>query len=177
MSLIRTVRILPTLALGLMAAGLAQADTVSLSEGTITVTDDVTQVGPLFQYDYTVSDTTGQLAVLDIGVSPGVAISGLTGPGGSADFQTAYDSVLGLVSFIANGSAFSTSPLSGFIFDSPTPPGASTFGVTLFDGATGGGNVEGPVGPVVPEPSSLPLCVLGGAALLFWRKRSWASPV
>lgn len=171
MSLIRTVRILPILALCLMAAGLAQADTVTLSEGAITVTAVVTQIGPLFQYDYTVADETGQLAVLDIGVSPGVAISGLTGPGGSADFQTAYDSVLGLVSFIENGAVFTASPLSGFIFDSPTPPGASTFGVTLFDGATGGGNVEG---PVVPEPSSLPLCALGGAALLFWRKRSWS---
>ena len=173
MSLFRTVRILAPLAFSVMAADLAQANTINLSEGNITVTDVVTRIGPLFQYDYTVADGTGQLAVLDIGVTPGIAISGLTGPGGPADFETAYDSVLGLVSFLENGSVFSSSPESGFIFDSTVPPGASTFGVTLFDGTTGSGSVQG---PVVPEPSLLPLCALGGAALLFWRKRMPASP-
>ncbi len=172
MSLFRRVRILGPLAFSVIAAGLAQANTVTLTEGTITVTDVVTPIGPLFQYDYTVADGTGQLAVLDIGVTPGIPISGLTGPGGPADFEAAYDSVLGLVSFLENGAAFTASPEPGFIFDSPVAPGAGTFGVTLFDGNTGSGKVQG---PVVPEPSLLPLCALGGAALLFWRKRSLAS--
>jgi hypothetical protein len=172
MSQYRSGRILPILAVSIIGAGLAQADTVTLSEGTITVTDVVTKIGPVFQYDYTVADGTGQLAVLDIGVSPGVAISGLEAPGGPAAFETAYDSVLGLVSFIENGTVFPASPLSGFIFDSPVPPAASSFGVTLFDGATGSGSVRG---PVVPEPSLLPLCALFGAALLFLRKRTYAS--
>jgi hypothetical protein len=173
MSLLRMARILVPLAFSVIAISLAQADIVNLSEGNITVTDVVTPIGPLFQYDYTVADGTGQLAVLDIGVTPGIPISGLTGPGGPTDFETAYDSVLGLVSFLENGSVFTAAPESGFIFDSPVAPGASTFGVTLFDGTIGSGRVQG---PVVPEPSLLPLCALGGAALLFWRKRSLASP-
>ena len=172
MSLFRTFRMLAPLAFSIITADLAQANTVNLSEGSITVTDVVTSIGGMFQYDYTVADGTGLLAVLDIGVTPGIAISGLTGPGGPADFETAYDSVLGLVSFLENGSVFTASPESGFIFDSSVPPGASTFGVTLFDGTTGSGTVQG---PVVPEPSFLPLCALGGAAFLFWRKRWPAS--
>jgi hypothetical protein len=172
MSTLRTVRIFRTLALSIIAAGMTQAGIVTVAEGTITVTDVVTPIGPLFQYDYTIADGTGELAVLDIAVTPGIAISGLTGPGGPADFETAYDSVLGLVSFIENNSVFSAAPESGFIFDSPVAPGASAFDVTLFDGTTGSGSVQG---PVVPEPSALPLCALGGAALLFWRKRLLAS--
>jgi hypothetical protein len=72
------------------------------------------------------------------------------------------------VSFIENNSVFTAAPESGFIFDSSVAPRNSTFGVTLFDGATGSGGVTG---PVVPEPASLTLCALGGATLLFWRKK------
>jgi hypothetical protein len=167
-----TVRILRTLALSIIASGLAHAGSINLTEGTITVTDVVTSIGPLFQYDYAVSDETGQLAVLDIAVTPGIAITGLTAPGGTAAFETAYDSVLGLVSFLENGSVFPATPEDGFIFDSSVAPSASTFGVTLFDGTTGSGSVQG---PIVPEPASLTLCALGGAALLFWRKKLLAS--
>jgi hypothetical protein len=171
MSTLRTVRILGTFALSIIAAGVMQAGTINLAEGAISVTDIVTPIGPLFQYDYTVTDGTGELAVLDIAVTPGITISGLTGPGGPADFETAYDSVLGLVSFLENNSVFTSTPESGFIFDSSVAPSASTFGVTLFDGTTGSGSVQGPVLAATPEPSSLTLCVLGGAALLFRRKR------
>jgi hypothetical protein len=168
----RTVQIRRSLALLAVVAGLAQAGTITTGDGSITVTDMVTQIGPLYQYDYTVADETGLLAVLDIGVTPGIAISGLTAPGGTPAFETAYDPVLGLVSFIENNAEFTAAPEPGFIFDSPVAPGPSTFGVTLFDGTTGTGSVEG---PVTPEPASLMLCLFGGAALLFGRKRLLAS--
>jgi hypothetical protein len=154
--------------------GFAHAGTINIPEGTITVTDVVTPIGPLFQYDYTVSDGTGQLAVLDIAVTPGQSITGLTGPGGPTDFETAYDSVLGLVSFLENDAVFTSTPESGFIFDSPVGPESSSFDVTLFDGTTGTGSVQAPVGSV-PEPGSLGLCAIGGAALVFWRKRPFRS--
>jgi hypothetical protein len=168
MSATRTVRMAGFFALSIMALGIGRADTITIPEGVITVTSSVNPVGPLFQYNYTVSDGTGQLAVLDIAVTPGIAISGLTAPGGSAGFLTAYDSVLGLVSFLENNSVFTSSPESGFIFYSPVAPNASTFGVTLFDGTTGSGHVQAPV--VVPEASSLALFSSGLAAILFWRK-------
>jgi hypothetical protein len=78
MSTLRTVRILRTLALSIIALGIARAGTVSVPEGTITVTDFVTPNDPtagLFQYDYTITDGTGQLAVLDIAVTPGISIT------------------------------------------------------------------------------------------------------
>jgi hypothetical protein len=175
MSTFRTVRILKTLALSLIALGTLRAGTITVPEGTITVTDVVTTIGSLFQYDYTVADGTGELAVLDIAVTPGIAISGLTAPGGSFDFTTAIDTVNGsggieeFVSFLENNGTFTSAPESGFIFDSPVAPGTSSFGITLFDGTTGTGSVQGPI--VTPEPASLPLCALGVAALVFWRRR------
>jgi PEP-CTERM motif len=170
----KTARAVRTLALSIFASAIAQAGTITTIEGSITVTDVVTPIGGgLFQYNYTIADGTADLAVLDIAVSPGVTISGLTAPGGTAAYMTAYDSVLGLVSFIENNAIFPSTPLAGFIFDSPVGPGASTFGVTLFGGPTGSGS--GVTGPIVPEPTSLMLCALGGAALLFWRKRLTAS--
>lgn len=171
MSTLRTVRILRTLALSIFAAALAHA-------GTVDVSVDVTPDGSLFQYDYTIADGTGELAVLDIAVTPGIAITGLTAPGGdsaASPFNTAYDSVLGLVSFIENQGIFTATPESGFIFDSSVAPNASTFNATLFDGTTQGGSVQGPIVPAVPEPSSAIPCALASAALLFWRKRWLAS--
>jgi hypothetical protein len=172
MSTIRTVRILRTLFLTIIAIGIARGGTVTTVDGPVTVTDVVTPIGSLYQYDYTVTDGTGELAVLDIAVTPGITISGITAPGGPAAYESAYDSVLGLVSFLENAAIFPSTPLSGFIFDSSVAPSASHFGVTLFDGTTGTGG--GITGPVTPEPASLGLYALGGAALLFWRKRSLA---
>jgi hypothetical protein len=168
MSASRTVRIASSLALFVMTLRIGRADTISTSDGDITVTSNVTAIGALFQYNYTVSDGTGLLAVLDIDVTPGIDISGLTAPGGSSAFATAYDPILGLVSFLENNAVFTSTPESGFIFDSSVSPGASAFGVTLFDGTTGSGNVQAPV--VVPEASSLALCALGLTAIVFWRK-------
>jgi hypothetical protein len=179
MSALRTVRRLRILALLSLAFGTAEAGTISTTDGTVTVTDVVTPIGSLFQYDYTVTDGTGELAVLDIAVTPGIDISGLTAPGGAFDFTSTVDTVNTptgpeeFVSFLENNGVFSSTPESGFIFDSTVAPSASTFDVTLFDGTTGSGSVQAPV--VTPEPSSLALCVLAGAALLFWRKRSPAS--
>src|SRR5580693_9662324 len=93
MSALRTVRILRILALLSLAFGTAEAGTISTTDGTVTVTDVVTPIGSLFQYDYTVADGTGQLAVLDIAVAPSVPISGLTAPGGSSAFTSTIDTI------------------------------------------------------------------------------------
>jgi hypothetical protein len=133
--------------------------------GTVTLTDSVSSVGAgLFQNDLTIADGTGLLAVLDVEVPPVTAISGLAAPGGIGPvdaFQTAYDSGLGLVSFISNNSAFRSSSEAGLFFDSSVLP-SGIFDITWFDGTTGSS---------APEPSSLALFALGGGALLFSRKR------
>ncbi len=167
MSIVNGGRFLRTLALTIIASGLAHAGTISLTEGSITVTDAVTSVGSLFQNNFTVTDGTQQLAVLDIAIPDGAVISGFEIPGGPNAYSTAFDSVLDLASFVENNAIFPDIPQSGFIFDSSVPLGLSTFGVTLFDGTTAQGTFNG----ATPEPTSLALCVLGTAALLFWRKR------
>ena len=175
MSALQTV--LGTLAFSVVALGIANANTITTADGTISVTTVVTSIGPLFQYDYTVADETGLLAVLDIQVSPGADISGLSAPGGSSAFNSTIDTVNTadgeeeFVSFLENNGTFTSTPESGFIFDSSIPPHDSTFDVTLFDGTTGSGDVRGPFVPT-PEPSSLALSALCVAAIVFWRKRS-----
>jgi hypothetical protein len=119
----------------------------------------------MYQYDYTVTNgTADDLFDLDISVTPGIVISGLTAP-------------MGLVSFLENTASFGPTPATGFIFDSSFPPAGTTFTANLqdpatFDILTSSGTTQGPV--VTPEPSSLTLCALGGAALL-WRRR-WYAP-
>lgn len=182
---IRAVRMLMILVFSIAAVGMAQAGTVTTIDGNVTVTDVVTSIGGgLFQYNYTVGDGTiafgaQGLAVLDIAVTPGVPISGLSAPGGAFAFTSIVDTVGSgssekeFVSFIENNGSFTSAPESGFIFDSPVGPAPTTFGVTLADGTAGTGS--GLTGPVVPEPGSLMLCALGGAILLFWRKRFLSS--
>jgi len=179
MSASRTVQIFGALALSVIASTAAQAGIITTADGSVTVTDVVTPIsGSLFQYDYTIADGTGLLAVVDIAVTPGISISGLATPGGS-DFTGTIDTVSTphgpeeFVSFLENNGTFTAAPESGFIFDSPVAPSLSTFDVTLFDGTTGSGGIQAPV--ATPEPGSLALCALGAVALLFWRKRWPAS--
>jgi hypothetical protein len=175
MSALQTV--LSTLAFSVVALGIANANTITTADGNISVTAVVTSIGPLFQYDYTVADETGQLAVLDIQVSPGVDISGLSAPGGPSAFNSTIDTVNTadgeeeFVSFLENNGTFTSTPESGFIFDSSIAPHDSKFDVTLFDATTGTGNVRGPLVPT-PEPGTLALSALVLAAIMFWRKRS-----
>lgn len=177
MTHIRKTHLLRALVMVCASLSLAHAGTINLAEGAITVTDVVTQMGPVYQYDYTVTDLTGQLAVLDIAVPVGAPISGLTAPGGSSAFTSTIDTVgsgsseMEYVSFLENNGIFSSTPESGFLFDSPLGPGASTFGVTLFDGTTG---TSGGITAPVPEPSTLPLCALGVGVLLILQRKAGA---
>src|ERR1700722_6955347 len=130
MSALQTV--FSTLAFSVVALGIANANTITTADGTISVTAVVTSIGPLFQYDYTVADATGLLAVLDIQVTPGADISGLSAPGGPSAFNTTIDTVNTadgeeeFVSFLENNGTFSSTPESGFIFDSSIAPHDST---------------------------------------------------
>jgi hypothetical protein len=160
MFILRTGRIPKFLALSFLAIAISQA-------GDVTVTPVVTpEGGGLFDYDYTITNETGNdLPVLDISVTPGLTIQDLQAPAG---FLTAYDSGLGLVSFLEDTGAFGPTPLSGFEFDSSVPPGPTTFTATFFDGSTTTGTTQG---PVVPEPASFTLFAAGGAVMLFLRRR------
>jgi hypothetical protein len=127
--------------------------------GPITVTSIVTPLGPLFQYNYTITNNSGDdLEVLDIAVTPGISITGLTATPG---FTDAYDPVLGLVSFLEDTSTFGPTPISGFIFDSSLAPKPTTFNGTLLDAnfnlVNTGGNTTG---PVAPEPGYLLLLIV-----------------
>jgi hypothetical protein len=137
----------------------------------------------LFQYNYSVGDATGLLIDLDIAVPTGVDITNFAAPGGvntpTSAFTATIDTVhtgsgtQEFVSFLENQGVFSSTPQSGFIFDSATAPGASNFGITLADGTIG--NAGGITAPVAPEPASVVLCILGVSALLFLRRRSSVS--
>jgi hypothetical protein len=159
-------RLTPVVVLLLVCSGWAVADPV-------TVSATVTPNGASFDYDYTVTNLTGfDLPVLDIVVRAGTTISSLSAPAG---FLSAYDSGLGLVSFLEDSNVFGSIPLSGFMFDSPVPPGPTTFTANLLDAnanlITSSGPTTGPA--VVPEPGFAPLLAIGtGLLLLVHRKRA-----
>jgi hypothetical protein len=137
----------------------------------ITVTPTVTPDGLLYEYDYSVINNSGDdLEVLDIAVTPGSAILNLKAAPG---FDDAYDSILGLVSFLENTSVFGPTAISGFTFDSSLAPSATTFNGTLLDANFNVLTIGGPTtGPVAPEPGYLPLLVFGVPLFLYRKRRS-----
>jgi hypothetical protein len=145
-----------------------------MQAGSITVTPTVTPDGALYEYDYSVINNSGEdLEVLDIAVTPGTAILNLTAAPG---FDDAYDPILGLVSFLENTSVFGQTAISGFIFDSPLAPSATTFNGTLLDANFNVVTIGGPTtGPVAPEPGYLPLLIFGVPLFLYRRRRSGKS--
>lgn len=143
----------------------------------ITVTPTVTPEGSLYEYDYSIINNSGDdMPVLDIAVAPGTVILDLTAAPG---FEDAYDPVLGLVSFLENTSVFVPTAISGFIFESPLAPGATTFDATLLDAnfnvSTVGGPTVGPVAASTPEPGYFPLLAVGVPVFLFLKRRSGKS--
>jgi hypothetical protein len=168
LSALRTIQVFRIFAVSIAAASIARADAVD-------VTANISRNASMFQYDYTIVNASGEdLPVLTIDVTPGITVSNLSVPGGLPAFETAYDSVLGTVSFLENAATFSSTPQSGFIFDSPVGPGSTIFAATLqnlstFEVTTDFGITQGPI--ATPEPSSLLPLTGVGLGLFFWRKR------
>jgi hypothetical protein len=157
----------------MLAVALLVISTAGVSADTITVTPAVTPDGPNFDYDYSISNATGlDLPVLDIVVAPGTLISGLAAPSG---FQSAYDPVLGLVSFLEDSDVFGPSAISGFDFSSPLRPTATMFNATLLDANFNvilmSSPTIGPAGSVVPEPGMSNFLMAGFCVLILLR---WA---
>jgi hypothetical protein len=194
MASLRRVQILRTFALSIIALGVARAGTIATADGTISVTDTVTSIaGGLFQYDYNVVDGTGLLIDLDIAVPVGTTITNFFATGGVNTANSAFvaetstftsvDTLHELVSFTINDGSFATSaPGTTLIFDSSSGPGATTFNVTVADSSVGNqgfisgiSGITGPAASGVPEPASAGLCALGGAVVVFLRKRLLAS--
>ncbi len=138
----------------------------------------VTFANGLYRYNYSISNTTSSdLFDVDIHVlaGPGVITSTFTPTvgGDPLAFVSAYDSALGLVSFLENDSNFSSVPLSGFGFFSAFGPRASTFDANFTpDGGltitTSSGSTLAPV----PEPGSIALIgALGTITACAMRRR------
>ena len=157
MHLIRIGPLLKAMALSTLAASLGNA-------GPVTVTPAVTQNGSLFHYNYSITNTTGiDVPVIDITVNKGTGvILNLVAPVG---FMKAYDSNLGLVSFLEDTAAFGAMAISGFAFDSPISAKASSFAATFADGSVMNGATLAPV----PEPATLSLFAAGAILVAFRR--------
>lgn len=139
----------------------------------VTVSPTVTSLGGgVFQYAYSISNTGPEAVVIDIPVpaSPS-AVTNIIAPAG---FQDAFDSVLGLVSFLEDTSSFTATPTPGFSFDSLSGPGAATFVATLFDGSTVSGSTTAPTSAATatPEPSYFYLFSFLAPALFIIKRRN-----
>jgi hypothetical protein len=132
----------------------------------ITVAPTVTTGAGLYHYAYRITNSTPDDAFLiDITVPQDpAAITGLMAPTG---FTAAFDSGLGLVSFLEDTSMFGSTATSGFSFDSPDAPGTAAFQASLVSASSGSlytisGSTVAPAAPV-PEPA---VAMLLGAGLL-----------
>ena len=134
---------------------------------TVTVTPTVTHVGSLYKYAYSiVNDTPDDSFLIDIPVPKDPdAVLDLTAPAG---FETAFDSGLGLVSFLENTSMFGSTPAAGFSFESPDAPGAVDFDATLLSSSSGSlYTLAGPTVAPVPEPAqALPVVLFAALCLV-----------
>lgn len=138
--------------------------------GPVIVSPTVTHAAGAFHYSFAIANSgVDDLLLVDIPV-PAVAqsIFNLTAPSG---FHAAFDSGLGLVSFLEDTSSFGTTPTGGFSFDSLTGPGDVSFQATLLGSANG--NVfadSGPTTAPVPEPAYF-WAVASGVLLVMSRRR------
>lgn len=162
---------------GLLFALCALVAPSSVRAQVVVSLDPVSFSGGLFNYDYTITNTSmDDLIALDIAVPMGLDPSTfvLTTPGAPGDFTALYDSGLGVVTFVEGNALFTPGlPISGFGIDSPLAPGDTTF-TGLFPAF---GAFSGPtVGPqtVVPEPGPLAvgLALASGLALVRRRRRA-----
>jgi hypothetical protein len=149
---------------------------VGATAGPVTVTPSVTAIAGGFNYSYTVSETlTNSLGddvfLIDIPVvADPSAVTNLMTPAG---FESAFDSGLGLVSFLEDTTDFSSTPQSGFSFDSPFAPGSVTFSASVLSSTNGdiyttSGLTTSPA--PAPEPGYLGLFVCLVPAIFLYRR-------
>ncbi len=136
------------------------ATSVFATAAQIVVAPSVTPIAGGYEYAYTITNNTpDDPFIIDIPVpADPTAISNLTAPAG---FTSAFDSGLGLVSFLEDTNNFTSTPQSGFFFDSPDAPGSVMFQATVLSASSGDlYTISGPTSAPVPEPASMVLCLL-----------------
>lgn len=144
----------------LFSAGAARAQ--------VTIVPTVTPNGALFNYSYSVTNSTANdVLIVNLNNLPMVsgALTNLTAPMG---FRTTFDPGVGIASFLPDaGSALDFAPgstLTGFSFSSTFGPGTVGFDAEDISGGTSTGATLAPIAAPVPEPSTL--ISLGAGVLL-----------
>ncbi len=127
----------------------------SAHAASLTVTPTTTSENGLFHYDYTISNDTSNdflLVTIDVAAQPD-AIQNLVTPTG---FFSNFDAGLGLLDFAGQESTGFTagSTFTGFEFDSPLQPRASSFTALRLDANENPLTLTGRTPAPVPEPSS-----------------------
>ena len=157
-----------------VALAIAALFSTATAQAQLLVTAQVNEISVgTFQYDYTVTNNTGQdIYLIDIGTAQDpLAVQNLTVPAG---FESAFDPGLGLVTFLENTSTFGPTPTSGFEFDSPFGPGATFFDGDYIDLNFNNQVISGStVGPVAtPEPENVAMLIaLAASGTLFIARR------
>jgi len=138
--------------------------------GPVLVEPMVSTSNGLVHYNYSITNNSPlDLSVVTISVinSPD-AIQNLVAPTG---FNANFDAGLGLLDFLENTQSFTTgTTVSGFQFDSPFGPNASSFTALALDATSGliefSGSTSAPAASAVPEPSTFILMLTSSMLLI-----------
>ena len=159
--------VIPVILAGMWLSQAARAD--------LMLSPSITSSNGVYTYDYSIwNNTSSDLALVNLYVPVGVdQIMNLMTPAG---FLGAYDSGLGIVTFLSDTSTI-TSDFhgDGFSFQSNDAPGTISTSALTINGQTLQGTTTGPV----PEPGSLAMLagvgsVLAGSCLRSRSKRTVA---
>ncbi len=159
-----------------LAGALCALFSPGLARAQVTITSTVTSAGPLFTYNYGVTNNAlpdpngfNDLAIVTFAATPGVG--SVLNPTAPTGFLISFDSGNGLISFLednnAGGPTFAPqTTISGFSFQSLFGPGRTTFDVFDASGNEFTGPVTSAIGPaVVPEPGTWLALGMGAAGI------------
>ncbi len=131
-----------------------------LSATPVTVTSSVSANGPLYVFDFTVTDNSlpNLLSITLTVPSQASAVQNLVAPAG---FFADFDPGVGLVDFVSDTSSFSIgTPVTGWILQSPFQLGSVSFSTLSLDANQNPVTTTGTVSSIdsaTPEPSALGL--------------------
>lgn len=161
------------------AAAIALITAAGGAQAQLAVDANVTASGGLFHYNYTITNNNALDDLFDVAIHVNPTSNAVFNISTPTGFKSAFDPGLGLVDFVEDTNVFASStPISGFSFDSAYGPASGAFDGNFLSVGNGQiytvtGTTLTPTSPV-PEPGSATFLISAGIATMLWfGRRPW----